>query len=82
MSKTNVFKRVFDDSNDLTKAVVRRIIDGDFNKLNDDIVEDVVNEISSKNLQNNINLSNYLAIPDNQKRIQNEIKEFEGGNLW
>ena len=45
MSKTNVFKRVFNDSNDLTKATIRRIIDGDFDKLNDEIVEDVVNEM-------------------------------------
>ena len=46
MSKVNVFKRVLNDSNDLTKAVVRRIVDGDFDKLNDDIVEDVVNEMN------------------------------------
>ena len=45
MSKVNVFKRVLNDSNDLTKATIRRIIDGDFNKLNDEIVEDVVNEM-------------------------------------
>ena len=46
MSKVNVFKQVLDDSSDLTKAVVKRIIDGDFDKLNDDIVEDVVNEMN------------------------------------
>ena len=47
MNKTNVFKQVFNDySSDLTKAIVRRIIDGDFDKLNDDIVEDVVNEMN------------------------------------
>ena len=44
--------------------------------------EKIINEISSKNLQNNITLSNYLSIPDNQKRIQNEIKEFEDDDLW
>ena len=44
--------------------------------------EDIVNEIITKNLQNNINLSNYLAIPTNQERIQNEIKEFEGVENW
>ena len=46
MSKVNVFKRVLNDSNDLTKAVVRRIVDGDLNKLTDDIVEDVINEMN------------------------------------
>lgn len=45
MSKVNVFKQVLSDSSDLTRAVVRRIIDGDFDKLNDEIVEDVVNEM-------------------------------------
>lgn len=44
--------------------------------------EKIINEISSKNLQNNINLSNYLAIPDNQMRIQNEIKEYEDVDSW
>ena len=42
MSKVNVFKRVYNDSDDLTKAVIRRIVDGDFNKLTDDIVDDVI----------------------------------------
>ena len=42
MSKVNVFKRVLSDSNDLTRAVVRRIVDGDLNKLTDDIVDDVM----------------------------------------
>ena len=46
MSKVNAFKRVLNDSSDLTRAVVRRIIDGDFDKLNDDIVEDVINEMN------------------------------------
>ena len=46
MSKVNMFKRVLNDSSDLTRAVVRRIIDGDFDKLNDDIVEDVINEMN------------------------------------
>ena len=45
MSKVNMFKQVLNDSSDLTRAVVRRIIDGDFDKLNDEIVEDVVNEM-------------------------------------
>ena len=43
MSKVNVFKRVLSDSNDLTREVVRRIVDGDMNKLTDDIVDDVIN---------------------------------------
>ena len=42
MSKVNVFKRVYNDSDDLTKAVIRRIVDGNFNKLTDDIVDDVM----------------------------------------
>ena len=42
MSKVNVFKRVLSDSSDLTKEVVKRIIDGDMNKLTDDIVDDVI----------------------------------------
>ena len=42
MSKVNVFKRVLNDSSDLTRAVVRRIVDGDMNKLTDDIVDDVI----------------------------------------
>ena len=45
MSKVNMFKQVLSDSSDLTKEVVKRIIDGDFDKLNDEIVEDVVNEM-------------------------------------
>ena len=46
MSKVNVFKQVLSDSSDLTKEVVKRIIDGDFDKLNDEIVEDVVNDMN------------------------------------
>ena len=46
MSKANVFKRVLNDSSDLTKEVVKRIIDGDMNKLTDDIVDDVINEMN------------------------------------
>ena len=42
MSKVNVFKQVLSDSSDLTKEVVKRIIDGDMNKLTDDIIEDVI----------------------------------------
>ena len=42
MSKVNVFKQVLSDSSDLTKEVVKRIIDGDMNKLTDDIVDDVI----------------------------------------
>ena len=42
MSKVNVFKRVLNDSNDLTKAVVRRIVDGDLNKLTDEFVDEVM----------------------------------------
>ena len=42
MSKVNMFKQVLNDSSDLTKAVVRRIVDGDLNKLTDDIVDDVI----------------------------------------
>ena len=42
MSKVNMFKQVLSDSSDLTRAVVRRIIDGDMNKLTDDIVDDVI----------------------------------------
>ena len=29
MSKVNMFKQVLNDSSDLTRAVVRRIVDGD-----------------------------------------------------
>ena len=43
MSKVNMFKQVLNDSSDLTRAVVRRIVDGDLNKLTDDIVDDVIN---------------------------------------
>lgn len=46
MSKVNMFKQVLSDSNDLTKEVVKRIIDGDMNKLTDDIVDDVINEMN------------------------------------
>ena len=46
MSKVNVFKQVLSDSSDLTKEVVKRIIDGDMNKLTDDIVDDVINEMN------------------------------------
>lgn len=42
MSKVNVFKRVLSDSSDLTRAVIKRIVDGDINKLTDDIVDDVI----------------------------------------
>ena len=42
MSKVNMFKQVLSDSSDLTKEVVKRIIDGDMNKLTDDIVDDVI----------------------------------------
>lgn len=42
MSKVNMFKQVLSDSSDLTKEVVKRIIDGDLNKLTDDIVDDVI----------------------------------------
>ena len=42
MSKVNVFKRVLSDSSDLTRAVVRRIVDGDLNKLTDEFVDDVM----------------------------------------
>ena len=42
MSKVNMFKQVLNDSSDLTRAVVRRIVDGDLNKLTDDIVDDVI----------------------------------------
>lgn len=42
MSKVNMFKQVLNDSSDLTRAVVKRIIDGDMNKLTDDIVDDVI----------------------------------------
>ena len=31
MSKVNIFKQVLSDSSDLTKEVVKRIIDGDMN---------------------------------------------------
>ena len=47
MSKVNVFKRVLSDSSDLTKEVVKRIIDGDMNKLTEDIVDDVINEMNN-----------------------------------
>ena len=46
MSKVNMFKQVLSDSSDLTKEVVKRIIDGDMNKLTDDIVDDVINEMN------------------------------------
>ena len=46
MSKVNMFKQVLNDSSDLTRAVVRHIVDSDFDKLNDEIVEDVVNEMT------------------------------------
>ena len=42
MSKVNVFKQVLNDSSDLTRAVVRRIVDGDLNKLTDEFVDDVM----------------------------------------
>ena len=42
MSKVNMFKQVLNDSSDLTRAVVRCIVDGDLNKLTDDIVDDVI----------------------------------------
>lgn len=42
MSKVNMFKRVLNDSSDLTRAVVRCIVDGDMNKLTDDIVDDII----------------------------------------
>ena len=46
MSKVKMFKQVLSDSSDLTKEVVKRIIDGDMNKLTDDIVDDVINEMN------------------------------------
>ena len=46
MSKVNMFKQVLSDSSDLTKEVVKRIIDGDMDKLTDDIVYDVINEMN------------------------------------
>ena len=46
MSKVNVFKQVLSDSSDLTRAVVRRIVDGDLNKLTDEFVDDVINEMN------------------------------------
>ena len=42
MSKVNVFKQVLNDSSDLTRAVVRRIVDGDLNKLTDEFVDEVM----------------------------------------
>ena len=42
MSKVNMFKQVLNDSSDLTRAVVRRIVDGDLNKLTDEFVDDVM----------------------------------------
>lgn len=45
MSKTSVFNRVLNDSNDLTRETIKRIIDGDLNKLNDEIVDDVIKEM-------------------------------------
>ena len=42
MSKVNMFKQVLSDSSDLTKEVVKRIVDGDMEKLTDDIVDDVI----------------------------------------
>ena len=42
MSKVNVFKQVLSDSSDLTRAVVRRIVDGDLNKLTDEFVDEVM----------------------------------------
>ena len=42
MSKVNMFKRVLNDSSDLTRAVVRRIVDGDLNKLTDEFVDEVM----------------------------------------
>lgn len=42
MSKVNMFKQVLSDSNDLTRAVVRRIVDGDLNKLTDEFVDEVM----------------------------------------
>ena len=42
MNKVNAFKQVLSDSSDLTKEVVKRVIDGDFNKLTEDIVDDVI----------------------------------------
>ena len=46
MSKVNMFKQVLSDSSDLTKEVVKRIIDGDMDKLTDVIVDDVINEMN------------------------------------
>ena len=46
MSKVNMFKQVLNDSSDLTRAVVRCIVDGDLNKLTDDIIDDVINEMN------------------------------------
>ena len=42
MNKVNMFKQVLSDSSDLTRAVVRRIVDGDLNKLTDEFVDDVI----------------------------------------
>ena len=42
MSKVKMFKQVLSDSSDLTRAVVRRIVDGDLNKLTDEFVDDVM----------------------------------------
>ena len=42
MSKVNMFKQVLNDSSDLTRAVVRRIVDGDLNKLTDEFVDEVM----------------------------------------
>ena len=42
MSKVNMFKQVLSDSSDLTRAVVRRIVDGDLNKLTDEFVDEVI----------------------------------------
>ena len=42
MSKVNMFKQVLSDSSDLTRAVVRRIVDGDLNKLTDEFVDEVM----------------------------------------
>ena len=42
MNKVNMFKQVLSDSSDLTRAVVRRIVDGDLTKLTDEFVDDVI----------------------------------------
>lgn len=77
MSKVNMFKQVLNDSSDLTRAVVKRIIDGDMDKLTDDIVDDVINVMEDTVAHGCASgcCSPFIYTSDNTDFLRNNLEE-------